>query len=729
MKKRKTTDTRQHRRKRAGKKIFPQFVGKVQMTREGFIFVIVDGQDDDIFVKASKTRHALDGDKVRVAVTKAAKAGRGGRQDSRREGEVVEIIERSRRPFVGVYHTVGAQGWVLMQSRSMPYDIRVDVEQAAEMGAQKGMKVTAVVDGWERGEVTPAGHITDVLGEIGANETEMHAILAEFGLPYRFEPEVENAADAISEEITPDDLKGRKDFRDTLTFTIDPADAKDFDDALSFKPLQNGNYEVGVHIADVSWYVRPGSPVDKEARERGTSVYLVDRTVPMLPEKLCNKLCSLRQGEDKLTFSAVFEITPKAEIKSRWLGRTVIRSDARLDYGQAQQIIDEAASGSAPVAPAEHLSRHLSEETERRVGDPAEPLSGHLSEETERRDGASLTAQGLLPELRKAITTLNTLAGKLKKKRFKAGAIDFDRPEMKVEVDSEGKPVKVYQKFSTEANFLIEEFMLLANRTVAEFVATGGKMNALQAKNAKTFVYRVHGEPNDEKLASLKVFAGTFGYKMEDFGEGRSAATSLSTLLHSAKGKPEFGAFENLALRAMAKAVYSTDNIGHYGLAFKFYTHFTSPIRRYPDLMVHRLLASYLQNGESANADKMQQECLHASEREVLAADAERTSVKYKVVEFMQDKVGQEMEGCISGITEWGMYVEVDETHIEGMVPLREIHSDFYDFDEEHYRLVGRRTHKVFRLGDRVRIKVAATNLEQRLLDYELVEEKKTAQP
>ena len=714
MKKRKTSDTRQHRRKRAGKKIFPQFVGKVQMTREGFIFVIVDGQDDDIFVKASKTRHALDGDKVRVAVTKAAKTGRGGRQDSRREGEVVEIVERSRRPFVGVYHTVGAQGWVLMQSRSMPYDIRVDVEQAAEMGALKGMKVTAVVDGWERGEVTPAGHITDVLGEIGANETEMHAILAEFGLPYRFEPEVENAADAISEEITPDDLKGRKDFRDTLTFTIDPADAKDFDDALSFKPLQNGNYEVGVHIADVSWYVRPGSPVDREARERGTSVYLVDRTVPMLPEKLCNKLCSLRQGEDKLTFSAVFEITPKAEIKSRWLGRTVIRSDARLDYGQAQQIIDEAASGSAPVAPA-----------------AAPEQSGSLrpsarSLQTNACSGAQPALGGAEP-LQEAISVLNALAGKLKKKRFKAGAIDFDRPEMKVEVDAEGKPVKVYQKFSTEANFLIEEFMLLANRTVAEFVATGGKMNAVAAKNAKTFVYRIHGEPNDEKLASLKVFAGTFGYKMEEFGQGRSAATSLSELLHKAKGKPEFGAFENLALRAMAKAVYSTDNIGHYGLAFKFYTHFTSPIRRYPDLMVHRLLASYLQNGESANADKMQQECLHASEREVLAADAERTSVKYKVVEFMQDKVGQEMEGCISGITEWGMYVEVDETHIEGMIPLREIHSDFYDFDEEHYRLVGRRTHKVFRLGDRVRIKVAATNLEQRLLDYELVEEKKTA--
>ena len=659
-------------KKRAGgssKKVFPMLVGKVQMTREGFIFVIVEGQDDDVFVKAAKTRHALNGDTVRVAVTREK-----GRDERRREGEVVEILQRSERPFVGYYHTVGARAWVLMQSKSMPYDIRVDAEEAAAMGAQEGMKVAAVVDRWERREPEPSGHLVDVLGTPGENETEMHAILAEFNLPYRFSSEVENAADGIPDEITDADLKGRKDFRQTFTFTIDPSDAKDFDDALSFKPLPNGNYEIGVHIADVSWYVKPGSAVDKEARERGTSVYLVDRTVPMLPEKLCNKLCSLRPHEDKLTFSAVFEMTPKAEIKSRWIGRTVIDSDYRLDYEQAQAIIESAA------------------------GDD--------------------------PQLTEAIVTLNRLAGILKENERKNGAIDFDRPEMKVEVDEKGKPVRVYQKVSKEANWLIEEFMLLANRTVAEFVATGGQMNGVAQKNAKTFVYRIHGEPNELKLENFYTFAKGFGYRIPTDAPtgGRAAAKSLTTLLDAAKGKPESAAMENLALRAMAKACYSTDNIGHYGLAFKFYTHFTSPIRRYPDLMVHRMLALYLDGAESRKKDKFEEECRYASERELVAADAERTSIKYKLVEFMMDKIGQEFDGHVSGITEWGMYVEIKPEMIEGMVALREVHSDFYDFDEENYRIVGRRSHKVFRLGDPVRIRVKSANLEQRLLDYELVE-------
>lgn len=653
-------------RKRSGKKIFPQYIGRVQMTREGFIFVIIEGQDDDVFVKASKTRRALDGDTVRVAVTREKS------KDRRREGEVVEIVERSNKQFVGIFHTVGAQAWVLMQSKFMPYDIQVDAEAASAMGAKAGMKVSAVVEGWERGDVNPHGRIVDVLGEPGANDTEMHAILAEFNLPYRFEKEVEDAADLISEEITAEDLKGRKDFRNTFTFTIDPADAKDFDDALSFKALPNGNFEVGVHIADVSYYVKPGSAVDKEARERGTSVYLVDRTVPMLPEKLCNKLCSLRPDEDKLTFSAVFEMTPKAEIKSRWIGRTAIRSDFRLDYDQAQEII----------------------EAER------EPVA----------------------QIEVAVKTLNSLASILKRNESKAGAINFDRPEMKVEVDENGKPLRVYQKISKEANWLIEEFMLLANRTVAEFVATGGQMNGVAQKNAKTFVYRVHGEPNELKLEGLRTFAKGFGYKLGDELSGRGAAHTLNGLLEQAKGKPEFDAFENLALRAMAKACYSTENIGHYGLAFRFYTHFTSPIRRYPDLMVHRLLAMYLANAESQKREKYDEECKHASDRELVAADAERTSVKYKLVEFMQDKVGLEFEGTVSGVTEWGMYVEIDDTHIEGMVPLREIRSDFFEFDEEHYRLVGKRTQKVFRLGDRARIKVKQANLEMRQLDYELIE-------
>lgn len=671
---RRNNRSRNRKSRPSGRRVFPQCTGTVQMTREGFIFVIVDGEEDDVFVKASKTRHALNGDKVRVAVTRE----KGTDSDKRREGEVLEILERSSKPFVGILHTVGAQAWVLMQSRSMPYDISVDAEEASRLGAQSGMKVAAVVDKWERKEPCPSGHITDVLGEPGKNDTEMHAILAEFNLPYRFEPEVENAADSISEKITAEDLKGCKDFRGVLTFTIDPKDAKDFDDALSFRKLDNGNYEVGVHIADVSHYVKPGSPVDKEARDRGTSVYLVDRTVPMLPEKLCNKLCSLRPYEEKLTFSAVFELSPRADVKSRWIGRTVICSDHRFTYDEAQEYIEAEGNPS---------------------GDP----------------------------LVEAVRTLNDLALKLKAKSRRAGAIDFDRPEMKVEVDEEGRPINVYEKVSKEANWLVEQFMLLANRTVAEFVATDGKMNGLVRKNAKTFVYRIHGEPNELKLEGLLTFAKGFGYKIDKDTplSGRGAAKSLSALLDSAKGKPEHDAMENLALRAMAKACYSTDNIGHYGLAYKFYTHFTSPIRRYPDLMVHRLLALYLAGGESQKKDYYETECKYASEREMIAADAERTSVKYKLVEFMQDKVGMEFEGTVSGVTEWGMYVEIEPTKIEGMVPLREIKSDFFFYDEPRYRLVGKRTRKVYRLGDKVTIKVKNANLEQRLLDYELVETKK----
>ena len=697
-------------RKRAGessRKVFPMYVGKVQMTREGYVFVLIEGQDDDVFVKAAKTRHALNGDTVRIAVTREK-----GRDNRRREGEVVEILERSERPFVGYYHTVGARAWVLMQSKSMPYDIRVDAEEAAAMGAQEGMKVAAVVDRWDRRDPEPSGHLVDVLGVPGENETEMHAILAEFNLPYRFSPEVENAADGIPDDITDADLKGRKDFRQTFTFTIDPADAKDFDDALSFKPLQNGNYEIGVHIADVSWYVKPGSAVDKEARERGTSVYLVDRTVPMLPEKLCNKLCSLRPHEDKLTFSAVFEMSPKAEIKSRWLGRTVINSDYRLDYDQAQQIIEQAAGGG-----------QLPPETSGVAG-PLPSDDGPLPLNVPRVAVFPEAVAASDPKLTEAIQTLNKLAGILKSNERKNGAIDFDRPEMKVEVDETGKPLRVYQKVSKEANWLIEEFMLLANRTVAEFVATGGQMNGVAQKNAKTFVYRIHGEPNELKLENFYTFAKGFGYRIPTDAPtgGRAAAKSLTVLLDAAKGKPESAAMENLALRAMAKACYSTDNIGHYGLAFKFYTHFTSPIRRYPDLMVHRLLALYLGGAESRKREQFEEECRHASERELVAADAERTSIKYKLVEFMMDKIGQEFDGHVSGITEWGMYVEIEPTKIEGMVSIRDIRSDFFEFDEVHYRLVGKRRHKIFRLGDPVRIRVASANLEQRILDYELIE-------
>ena len=641
------------------------------MTREGFAFVRVEGEDEDIFVPASKTRGALNGDLVRVSVTKekapATKKSKSTKE-GRREGCVVDVLERSEKPFIGIFHSSGKGAWVLMQSRVMPYDIEVDPEQAKKAGAEKGWKVSVRVEHWNKGESLPFGKIIDVLGAPGENETEMHSILAEFGLPYRFEPELEKAAEKISDKIKVKDIKERRDFRDTFTFTIDPEDAKDFDDALSFKPLENGNFEVGVHIADVSHYVTPGSDIDREARDRGTSVYLADRTVPMLPEKLCNRLCSLRPNEEKLCFSAVFEITPRAAIRKKWFGRTVIKSNFRLTYEQAQDIIEGIAENPDT-------------------------------------------------ELQTAITVLNKLAGILKGKRRKAGAIDFSRPEMKVLCDETGRPIDVYQKISKEANWLIEEFMLLANRSVAEFVAATGK----------TFVYRVHDVPNPEKLESLRHFAKSLGYKMNGELEGKKAAGAISDLLDKATGKPEAAAFKDIALRSMAKAKYSTENIGHYGLAFADYTHFTSPIRRYPDLMVHRLLALYLDNTKSQDREFYESECKYASGREALASEAERTSVKYKVVEFMQDKVGQEFVGHISGLTEWGMYVEIEPTHIEGMIALRSIKSDFFEFDEKLYRIKGRRTRKVYRLGDEVRIRVSNTNLEQRLLDYELVEERRKA--
>ena len=658
-------------------RIVPEFVGTAMMSREGFVFVRIEGQEEDVFVKASKTRGALHGDTVRVAVTQEREGN-----VRRRSGEIVAILERSKKPFVGILHIVGKQAWVLMSSKTMPYDISVPIPE----GGVRGMKVAAVVDEWPRGEAGPIGHVVDVLGMPGENDTEMHAILAEFGLPYKFEKAVENAADQISDEITDKDRAGRKDFRKTLTFTIDPADAKDYDDALSFRKLDNGNFEVGVHIADVTYYVKPGTPVDIEAQARGTSVYLVDRTVPMLPEKLSNKLCSLRPHEEKLTFSAVFEITPLAKVINPWFGRTMITSDYRFSYELAQEIID--------------------------AGD-----------EAMKQEFGAGSECGIVPdEVKEAVLRLNKLALILRKRRFAAGAVNFDRPEMKVDIDENGKPIGVHQKSSKEANWLIEEFMLLANRSVAEFVASGGKMGGKALANPKTFVYRVHDEPNLEKLTGLREFAGNLGFKMGPIGSGKDIALSLNNLLADAKEKPELGAIQILALRSMAKACYSTDNIGHYGLAFKFYTHFTSPIRRYPDVMVHRLLAMYLRGADSQSLDYYTAQCKHASEREVIAAEAERESVKYKLVEFMEDKVGQEFDGHVSGVTQWGIYVEIEPTKIEGMIPYRTIRSDFYDFDEDHYRAVGRRKHGVIKLGDPLRIRVKGTNLEQKLLDYELVE-------
>jgi ribonuclease R len=642
--------------------------GVVSLTRDGVGFVTVEGQEDDIFVKPGKLRGALNGDTVKVVVSKH-KSG------LRREGEVVYIVERSPKPHIGVLIVRGRQVWAIVESARMPYDIRIPLEDGEELptiGGKKaanGMKVAVLVTDWPRKSAEPLGKIVDVLGMPGENNTEMHAILAEYCLPYRFEPEVEKAAQKIPEKITAAEIARRKDYRKITTFTIDPSDAKDFDDALSFIKLPDGNYEVGVHIADVTHYVKPGGEVDKEAYNRATSVYLVDRTIPMLPENLSNKLCSLRPGEDKLCFSAIFEMDAKANVKEVWFGRTVINSDERFDYEQVQAMIE---GGDGP--------------------------------------------------LKEEILILNDMAQILRKKRFDKGAINFERPEMKVEIDDAGRPVNVYQKISKESNFLIEEFMLLANRSVAEFVAKkAGYKNP-------TMVYRIHESPNADKLGGLGAFARNFGYKMGSIETAKLASKSLNALLNEVKGKPEANAIEMLALRAMARACYSTDNVGHYGLAFPFYTHFTSPIRRYPDMMVHRLLSQYLEAFNSGHKlekmpDKATYEtwCQYCSAREQVATDAERASIKYKLTEFMQDKIGQEFDGTVSGVTEWGLYVEIEPSKVEGMVSLKAIKEDYFVFDEEKYRVVGRHSGKTFTLGDKVRVRVLRASMEQKQIDYELI--------
>ena len=645
-----------------------EFEGTVSLSRDGFGFVKVDGQADDIFIPMRKLHFALNGDFVKIAVSKRRLAA--GAKGRSLEGEVVKIIRRSAKPHIGVLVVRGRQVWAIVESKHMPYDIRIDVQgpdELPEIGGQQaahGMKVAVLVTDWPKRSPEPVGRIVDVLGVPGENDTEMHAILAEYQLPYRFEPEIEKAAEAIPDAITPKDLAGRRDFRGVTTFTIDPTDAKDFDDAISYRKLENGNLEVGVHIADVTYYVTPGSPLDKEAFARGTSVYLVDRTIPMLPEKLSNRLCSLRPHEDKLTFSAVFELNAKAKVIAQWFGRTVINSDYRFDYEQAQQII--------------------------------ETKEGPLAEE---------------------MLALHELATILRKQRFEKGAISFERPEMKVLVDETGKPVDVVQKESKESNWLIEEFMLLANRCVAEYATKKCK-----AKNP-TFVYRIHENPDPEKIDGLRNFAKLFGHQLGDTSNPSAAAGALNALMKEAKGKPEENALQLLALRSMARARYSTDNVGHYGLAFQYYTHFTSPIRRYPDMMVHRLLAMYMDGATSQDKLYYEDCCEHSSVREQIATDAERASIKYKMVEFMQDKIGRVFDGHISGLTEWGIYVEIEPTKVEGMVSLREVRFDWFQFDEEKYETRGKASGRVYHLGDPVKIRVLRANLEQKILDYELVEE------
>ncbi|MEE0973312.1 MAG: ribonuclease R [Paludibacteraceae bacterium] len=628
--------------------------GTIDRNNNGKTHLIPDDGGEKIFIADRNLGHAMKNDKVRVLVY----AKRSGRQT---EGEVVEIIERNRTTFVGVMNIVGGVSFVVVDNRLLSNDIYIP--HGKLNGAKDGQKVFVKMTDWPEKAKNPFGEVIDVLGEVGENNTEMHAILAEYGLPYSYPEELTALADQIDITISDEEIKRREDCRATTTFTIDPVDAKDFDDALSYKQLENGNVEIGVHIADVSHYVTPHSPIDKEAFDRATSVYLVDRTIPMLPEKLCNMVCSLRPNEDKLTYSVLFEMNDKAEVVNYRITKAIICSNRRFTYEEAQTIIE--------------------------------------------------TGQG---EFCEELLAMNALAVQLRANRFKAGAISFERSEVRFNIDEQGKPLSVYFKEAKEANKLVEEFMLLANRTVAEHI---GKVK--KGDRAKTFVYRIHDEPNQEKLANFSQFISRFGYKLKTSGKKNEISSAINRLLDNVAGKREQNLVETLAVRSMAKAIYTTDNIGHYGLAFDYYTHFTSPIRRYPDVLVHRLLFSYLQGGSSVKEETYEKMCQHCSDREQVAASAERASIKYKQVEFMSDKKGQVFDGVISGVTEWGLYVEITSNKCEGMVPLRDMDDDFYTYDEKNYCIIGRQSRKKYQLGDEVQIMVQRANLEKKQLDFVLV--------
>jgi len=624
--------------------------GTVDLTKFGYGFVSTEDLEADVFIAARNLRNALHGDTVKVLLYASHKG-------KRPEGEVVEIITRARTAFVGTIELNPQFAFLMPDNKHMPFDLFIPLNKLN--GAQQGQKALARIVEWDQRSRNPVGEIIEVLGFPGENDTEMHAILAEFGLPYRFDPEIDRAAEKIAEEITAEEIALRRDFREVPTFTIDPDDAKDFDDALSMKRLPNGNVEVGVHIADVTHYVKTGTVIDKEAQERATSVYLVDRTVPMLPERLSNHICSLNAFEDKLTYSAVFEIDSKANVIHEWFGRTVIRSAKRFTYAEAQKVID--------------------------------------------------TGEG---DMKEEVLTLHNLAQKLRERRFLSGSFAFERLEVKFTLSEAGKQLGVlFREFGT-SNQLIEEFMLLANKQVAEYVGKRLK--------GKTFVYRIHDKPNPDKLKSFSYFIKRFGYTL-DSEDLNGLPAAMNKLMNEVEGKKEQNIVETLALRSMAKAVYSTDNIGHYGLSFPYYTHFTSPIRRYPDMMVHRLLTKYLEKQAPRDGEKYVKLCEHSSKRERLAADAERASIKYKQVEFMSDKIGQAFEGVISGVTEWGIYVEIIENQCEGMVAIRELQDDFFEYDEVNYCIKGRRTGKVYMLGDNVTVEVVRADLRKKQLDYKLV--------